>query len=89
MKEEREVLEDVSRTSKDKVDEDLIRYKIDEPSSDYYFLVDSNMKEWERIELIEFLKANIKVFAYTPYEMPGINPNFIRHELNVKSKLGL
>ena len=28
-------------------------------------------------------KANIEVFAWTPYEMPRIDPNFIRHELNV------
>ncbi|GFZ11200.1 hypothetical protein Acr_22g0005980 [Actinidia rufa] len=40
--------------------EDLIRCELDEPSSDRYFLVGSNMKERERIELIEFLTANIE-----------------------------
>ncbi|GFZ14607.1 hypothetical protein Acr_24g0007970 [Actinidia rufa] len=68
-----------------KVD-DLIRYELDEPTSDRFFLVGSNMKERERTELIEFLKANIEVFAWTLYEMPGIDPNFIRHELNVMPK---
>ena len=30
-----------------------------------------------------FLKANIEVFAWTPYKIPEIDPNFIRHKLNV------
>ena len=63
--------------------EDLIRYELDEPSSDCYFLVDSKHEKVGEIELIEFLKANIEVFAWTPYEMPVIDQNFIRHELNV------
>ena len=41
------------------------------------------MKEQERIELIEFLKASIKVFAWTLYKMPRIDSSFIKHELNV------
>ncbi|GFY90899.1 hypothetical protein Acr_07g0010950 [Actinidia rufa] len=68
---------------KDKVVDDLIRYELDEPSSSYFFLVGLNMKERERIELIEFQKANIEAFTWTPYEMPGIDPNFIRKEINV------
>ena len=63
--------------------EDLIRYKLDTPSSYHFFLTGANLEERERIELIQFLKANIEVFACTPYEMPEIDPNFIKHELNV------
>ena len=44
------------------------------------------MKEWEKTDLIEFLKANIEVFAWTTDEMPGIDPSFIKHELNVMSE---
>ena len=40
--------------------EDLIRYELDEPSSDCYFLVSLNVKERKRIELIKFLKENIE-----------------------------
>ena len=80
---EREVLEDVNRTPEAKVMEDLIHYELDEPSSNLFFLVGSNMKEWDRTKLIEFLKANIEVFAWTPYKMPKINQSFIKHELNV------
>ena len=41
------------------------------------------MKKRERIELIEFLKSNIEVFAWMPFEMLRIDPNFIMNELNV------
>ena len=83
VEEEREVLEDVGRTPETKVAEDLIRYELDEPSSDRYFLGGSNMKERERTKLIKFLKANIEIFAWTLYKKPKIDPNFIKHELNV------
>ncbi|GFY92612.1 hypothetical protein Acr_08g0010080 [Actinidia rufa] len=73
VEEEREVLEDVGRAPEAKVVEDLLRYKLDERSLDCYFLIGSNLKEWERIELIEFLKANIEIFGWTPYEMPRIS----------------
>ncbi|GFZ00575.1 hypothetical protein Acr_14g0002100 [Actinidia rufa] len=79
---EREVLEDVGRTPEDKVVEDLILYELIEPSSDLFFLTGANLKKRERTEFIEFRKANIEVFTWTPYEMPGIDPNFIKHKLN-------
>ena len=56
---------------------------LDEPRSDHLFLTGANLEERERIELIQFLTANIKVFAWTPYKMPRIHPNFIKHKLNV------
>ena len=63
--------------------EDLIRYELDEPSSDHFFLTSANLEELERTEFIQFFKANIAVFAWTPYKMLEIDPNFIKHELNV------
>ena len=54
VEEEREVLEDIERVPEEKPVEDLIRYDLDESSSDHFFLVGSNLKEQERIELIEF-----------------------------------
>ncbi|GFS30822.1 hypothetical protein Acr_00g0014350 [Actinidia rufa] len=83
VEEERELLEDVGKTLKAKVVEDIIRYELNKPSSRCYFLIGSNMKERQRIELINFLKANIKFFTWTPYEMPKIDPSFIKHVLNV------
>ncbi|GFS42559.1 hypothetical protein Acr_00g0080540 [Actinidia rufa] len=66
-----------------KVIEDLMRYELDEPSSDRFFLTGANLEERERTELIQLFKANIEVFAWIPYEMPGTDPDFIKHELNV------
>ena len=63
IEEEHEVLEDVRRDPEAKVMEDLICYEFDEPSSDYLFLTGANLEEQERTELIQFLKANIEVFA--------------------------
>ena len=65
--EKREVLEDVGREPEVKVVEDLIRYELEEPSSDRFFLTGTNLEEQERTELIQFLIANIEVFA------PNIN----------------
>ena len=31
---------------------------------------------------MEFLRANEDVFAWSPYEAPGVDPNFICHRLN-------
>ena len=83
MEEEREVLEDVSKTLKAKVIEDLIHYDLVEPCSNCYFLVGLNMKERKRTELVEFLMTNIEIFTWTSYEMPVIDPNFIKHKLNL------
>ena len=86
VEEEQEILEDVGSTPKANVMEDFIRYELDEPSSYHLFLTGENLNERERTELIEFLKANVKFFAWTPYEMPGIDQNFIKHKLNVTPK---
>ena len=83
IEEEIEVLEDVGQDPMAKVVEELIRYELDEPSSNRFFLTSANPEEQERTELIQFLKENIEVFVWTPYEMPRIDPNFIKHELNV------
>ncbi|GFZ10836.1 hypothetical protein Acr_22g0002340 [Actinidia rufa] len=83
IEEEHEVLEDDGRDLKAKVIEDLIRYELDEPISDRFFLTSANLEEQEKTELIQFLTANIEVFAWTSYKIPVITPNFIKHELNI------
>ena len=52
VKDEYEVLEDVGRNHKTKVAEYLIRYELDEPNSNRFFLTSANLKEQERIKLI-------------------------------------
>ncbi|XP_075667260.1 uncharacterized protein LOC142636852 [Castanea sativa] len=48
-----------------------------------YFQVGSKLPTREREELIQFLRDNIDVFAWTTYDVPGINPEVICHHLNV------
>ena len=86
IKEKHEVLEDVGRNPEAKVVEYLICYDQDEPSSDCFFLFGENLEEQERIELIQFLIANIEVFAWIPNEMPSIDPNLIKHMSNILPK---
>ena len=33
--------------------------------------------------MLEFLRANVDVFTWNPYEAPGVDSNFICHRLNV------
>ncbi|PSS08152.1 Topoisomerase [Actinidia chinensis var. chinensis] len=74
VEEEQEVLEDVGRDLEAKVVEDLMSYELDEPSLDRLFLPSANLEKRDRTELFQLLKANVEFFAWTPYEMTGIDP---------------
>ena len=41
------------------------------------------MKDEDRVEMLLLLVQNVDVFAWSPYEMPGIDPEFIVHKLNM------
>ena len=61
---------------------DLVKVTIgDDPKK--FFQIGSQLPQQEREELIEFLKQNIDVFAQNTYEAPGVDPEFICHNLNV------
>ena len=44
-----------------------------------YFQVRADLSLAKRDELVAFLKQHIDVFAWDPYEAPGIDPDFICH----------
>ena len=48
-----------------------------------FFQVGVQLPPQEKEELIVFLKKNVNVFAWSAYEAPGVDPNFICHHLNV------
>lgn len=81
--EERGVLEDVGTKAEDKAVEDLVEVRIDMERPDKFFLLGSSLTAQERTEMVEFLMANIEVFAWSPYDMPGLDPSFICYHLNV------
>ena len=62
--------------------EDLTKVIIgDDP--DRFFQVGSQLPLHEKEELVEFLKRNLDVFAWSAYEAPGVDPEFICHHLKV------
>ena len=48
-----------------------------------FFQVGVKLPLQEKERLLEFLRANVDMFAWSPYEAPSIDPNFICHRLNV------
>ena len=45
------------------------------------------MPPLEKTELVKFLETNVVVFAWSTYDIPGIDPGFICHQLNVNSRI--
>ena len=62
--------------------EELIRVKI-LPDVDKYFQIRASMKDEDKVGVLLFLVQNIDIFAWNPYEVPGVDPEFIVHKLNV------
>ena len=69
--------------------EDLEKVVIgDDPEK--FFQVGTQMPLLEKeqlVQLVEFLRKNVDVFAWDAYETPGVDPNFIYHHLNVNSSI--
>ncbi|XXG69612.1 hypothetical protein AAC387_Pa06g2428 [Persea americana] len=76
-------LGDVGRAPAQKSIEDITEVKIDPADQDRFFLIESRLPEPEKTELLDLLLENKEVFAWTPYEMPGIDPVVTCHKLNV------
>ena len=43
------------------------------------------MKDEDRVGMLLFLAQNVDVFAWIPYEVLGVDPEFIVHLFNVNS----
>jgi len=52
-----------------------------------FFQLRAKLASQEKERLVKFLRENINVFAWSPYEAPGIDPNFICHYLNVNPSI--
>ena len=50
------------------------------------FQVGVHLSPTEKDELVAFLKQHIDVFSWDPYEAPGINSDFMCHQLNVNTE---
>lgn len=64
----------------------MTEVRLDPSDPEQYFLLGSQLPETKRFDLLDFLLQNKEVFAWTPYEMPGIDPEITCHKLNVDPK---
>ena len=55
-------------------------------SPDKYFQARTHLSPVERDELVAFLEQHIDVFSWDLYEAPGIDLDFICHQLNMNPK---
>ena len=53
------------------------------PDTDRYFQIGTSKKNQDKVEMLLFLMQNVDVFAWSPYEVPGVDPEFIVHKLSV------
>ena len=56
---------------------------LDESDLEKYTRVGANLEENAKKDLVQFLKENVDVFAWSHEDMPGIDPGVITHRLNV------
>ncbi|KAF5932984.1 hypothetical protein HYC85_029155 [Camellia sinensis] len=80
-----ESLEDIGRIPSETTTEALHRVEID-GSPDKFFMIGASLDTVERQEFVAFLLGNIDVFAWSPYEMSGVDPLVAQHRLNVDPK---
>ena len=62
--------------------EELIEVKI-LPDTSRYFQIGASMGGQDKVETLLLLIQNVDVFAWSLYEVPGVDPEFIVHRLNV------
>ena len=62
--------------------EELIEVKI-LPDTGRHFQIGANMGGEDKVEMLLLLIQNVDVFAWSPYEVLGVDPEFIVHRLNV------
>ncbi|XP_028121002.1 uncharacterized protein LOC114318333 [Camellia sinensis] len=79
----KEVLDDVGRKAEEKSVEDLVEVRFDENDPTKFFLFGSSLSSAEQADYVNFLVSNLVAFAWTPYDMLGVDPSFICHQLNV------
>ena len=68
--------------------EELEKVVIEE-DEERYFQVETLLPSEDKRQLVDFLKKILDIFAWSVYEAPGVDPEFICHQLNVNPKATL
>ena len=58
-------------------------------NTERYFQIRVQLPPQEKEELLAFLRKNVDVFAWSAYEAPRVDPNFICYHLNVNPAITL
>ena len=66
--------------------ENLEKIVVDD-DSEKFFQVEAQLPPQENEELIEFLRRNVDVSAWSAYEALKVDPNFIYHYLNINPSI--
>ncbi|XP_072052168.1 uncharacterized protein [Arachis hypogaea] len=64
---------------------DLEKFKISDSESDFTFM-NKNLPHDLKEPLVDMIRANGDLFAWTPADMPGIDPQIMSHHLGVMTK---
>ncbi|KAL0448297.1 UNVERIFIED_CONTAM: hypothetical protein Slati_1386100 [Sesamum latifolium] len=67
--------------------EELLNIELVPGDSEKTTRIGSQIDETLREELIKYLKRNMDVFAWTPQNLEGINPEVISHHLNIDPRV--
>ncbi|XP_075633516.1 uncharacterized protein LOC142605975 [Castanea sativa] len=66
--------------------EELEKVVIDD-DEEKFFQMGVQLPPREKEELVAFLRKNVDVFAWSAYEAPGVDPNFICHHLKINPSI--
>jgi len=53
------------------------------PNEDRSFHIGAGTKDEDRVEMLLLLVQNVDVFAWSPYKVPRVDPEFIVHKFTV------
>ena len=74
-------IDDVGQPPESKASEELKKIYIDR-QEEKYFVLGSSLSKVEESTLMDLLSSYLEVFAWTPYDMPGIAPTDACYRLN-------
>ncbi|KAL0423805.1 UNVERIFIED_CONTAM: hypothetical protein Sradi_0915300 [Sesamum radiatum] len=69
--------------------EELLNVELVARDSEKVTKIGSQMENTVREKIIQCLRRNIDIFAWTPKDLEGINPNVITHHLNIDPSVKL
>ncbi|XP_072073779.1 uncharacterized protein [Arachis hypogaea] len=66
--------------------DDLTKVQLTNSENKYTYL-GNVLRDTERAQMVELLRQNVDLFAWTPADMPGIDPNVICHNLAINPSI--